>query len=87
MKWPKSRSVMGGEQKIFKFDNGYGASLVRHPMSYGYDQGLWELAVLKHGSLCYTSGITDDVIGYLNDPDADAILEKIAQLPPADDRP
>lgn len=87
MQWPESRPVHGGEQKIFKFDNGYGASLVRHRMSYGHEQGLWELAVLKHGNLCYTSGITDDVIGYLNDPEADAILEKIAQLPTADDRP
>ena len=82
MKWPKSEKWNGGIRKLFKFDNGYGASLVKNPYSYGYDQGLWELAVLKNGELCYDTPITDDVIGYLNDPEADAILHNIADLPP-----
>jgi len=47
MQWPESESWNGGERKLFEFDNGYGASLVKCPGSYGYEQGLWELAVLK----------------------------------------
>lgn len=82
MQWPESELWNGGERKVFKFDNGYGASLVRCPGSYGYEQGLWELAVLKDGNLCYSTPITDDVIGNLNDPEADSILEEIAKLPP-----
>ena len=83
MKWPKSERWNGGERKLFQFDNGYGASLVRCPYSYGWEDGLWEIAVLKDGDICYDTPITDDVIGRLNDPQADEILERIAQLPPA----
>lgn len=83
MEWPKSEKWNGGERKLFKFDNGYGASLVKCPLSYGGEDGLWELAVLKNGELCYDTPITGDVIGYLNDPEADEILEKISRLPPA----
>lgn len=83
MKWPASEPWNGGEKKVFKFDNGYGASLIKCPGSYGYDDDLWELAVLKDGQLCYDTPITDDVIGRLNDPEADAILEEISRLPPA----
>ena len=32
---------------IFKFDNGIGASVIKHIGSYGYDQDLWELATIK----------------------------------------
>ncbi len=71
----------GGIQKIYEFPNGYGASVVKHKGSYGYLNGLWELAVLDaDGSLCYTTEITDDVIGHLNDPEVDAILRRIEQL-------
>lgn len=46
-----------GTQKIWRFDNGFGASVVRFSLSrlfdgeklgsYGVDAGLWELAVVK----------------------------------------
>lgn len=36
---------LGGIQRIYHFDNGYGASVVRFTYSYGFEQGLWELAV------------------------------------------
>ena len=50
-------------------------------MSYGGKSGLWELAVLDaEGSLCYDTEITDDVIGHLNDPQVDALLNQIANL-------
>lgn len=83
MKWPESERWNGGERKTFQFDNGYGASLVKCPGSYGYEEGLWELAVIYNNDVCYDTPITDNVIGYLNDPQADEILERIARLPPA----
>ena len=71
----------GGIQKVYEFPNGYGASVVKHRGSYGYDKGLWELAVLDFdGSLCYTTEITNDVIGHLNDPEVDRLLRRIEQL-------
>ena len=66
---------------MYEFPNGYGASVVKHRGSYGYDKGLWELAVLDFdGSLCYTTEITNDVIGHLNDPEVDRLLRRIEQL-------
>ena len=70
----------GGVQKVYNFPNGYGASVIRHLGSYGYKKGFWELAVLRDGELCYSTDITDDVIGNLNDPEDDNILGKISRL-------
>ena len=70
----------GGIQKVYKFPNGYGASVIRHKGSYGYSKGLWELAVLEGGELCYDTEITNDVIGHLNDPEVDRLLRRIQQL-------
>ena len=52
---------MGGG--IDEADDGFGASVVRHPYSYGGAVGLWELAVLdSNGRLTYETPITDDVM-------------------------
>ena len=67
-------------QKVYKFPNGYGASVIRHKGSYGYSKGLWELAVLEGDELCYDTEITDDVIGHLNDPEVDRLLRRIQHL-------
>lgn len=73
--------MTGGVQWKFKFANGFGASVVRHSFSYGREEGLWELAVLgRNGRLCYDSGITDDVLGYLTEPEVAAVLARIAEL-------
>lgn len=75
---------MGGTQKIFKFKNLYGASVVQFPYSYGGLDGLWELAVIKFSGedyeIDYTTYITDDVIGYLSETDVDDLLTKIELL-------
>ena len=70
----------GGIQKVYEFPNGYGASVIKHKGSYGYSKGLWELAVLNEGELCYDTEITNDVIGHLNDPEVDRILRQIKNL-------
>lgn len=77
----------GGTQKIYRFPNGYGASVIQYPGSYGYDDGLWELAVLKFRdkdswSITYDTPITDDVIGYLSEVEVQDILAKIEALEP-----
>lgn len=79
-----NRMINGGVQKLYKFPNGYGASVVRHSFSYGGDEGLWELAVIRydknHFDIDYSTHITDDVLGYLSEEDVDIILDKIAAL-------
>jgi hypothetical protein len=72
--------VNGGVQHKYSFPNGYGASVVKHDFSYGGKQGLWELAVLEGEELCYTSGITDDVIGHLSWVNVEKILGEIKSL-------
>ncbi len=45
--------INGGIQKIYKFDNGYGASVVKHLFSYGGAQGLWEMALLSFDDISW----------------------------------
>tara|TARA_B110000977_G_scaffold45219_1_gene61503 strand:+ start:10253 stop:10531 length:279 start_codon:yes stop_codon:yes gene_type:complete len=72
---------MNGYQLIYKFDNGYGASVVKHDFSYGGKKGLYEVAVLDNeGDLCYTTPITDNVIGHLTMDEANVYLAEISKL-------
>ena len=63
------------------FDNGYGASVVVGPYTYGGEDGLYELAVLdSNGKLTYETPITSDVEGYLSEDDVTKLLEQIQSL-------
>jgi hypothetical protein len=77
----KEHQLHNGIVSRITFDNGYGASVVKHDYSYGGKDGLYELAVLdKNGELTYDTPITNDVIGYLRDIDVTDVLIKIQQL-------
>jgi len=68
-----------GIGRVYKFKNGFGASVVKHDFSYGGKKGLWELALLdSEGELIY-NGDYPDVVGYLNDPQVDRELQRIAR--------
>lgn len=69
-----------GEYYQVDFENGYGVSIIRHEYSYGGPQGLWEIGILHQGKLCYKSGISEDVIGYLTEEQVTEYLDQIAQL-------
>lgn len=76
-----------GIQYIFRFENNYGASVVKHGGSYGHGKDLWELAVIKftdesneEWELNYDTEITSDVIGYLDDDDVRDLLNRIRGL-------
>lgn len=69
------------QQVLFRFDNNYGASVIRGPHTYGGNQGLFELAVVqfngnKH-TIAYDTPITDDVLGWLT---GDEVFEKLAEI-------
>jgi len=83
-----------GVQKIYRFENGYGASVVRFKCStgdygsYTVDETEWELAVLRFEGkditdfdLEYSTPITDNVLGHLSDSEVDEILGQIERLP------
>lgn len=77
--------VTGSEQYVFSFRNGYGASVVRGPHTYGGSRGLWEVAVLDYdGDISYDTPITNDVIGHLSEDEVAAVLDSIADLPAFD---
>jgi hypothetical protein len=81
----KTQPREDGVQKIYHFENGYGASVIRHKYSYGGDEGLWELGVLikheeDHWALTYNTPITNDVIGYLTDEAVEEVLWRIHAL-------
>lgn len=81
---PDDKSVTS-IQYIYRFPNGYGASVVKHSGSYGHVFDLWELAVTTWGDdgdhINYSTPITDDVIGNLTGAMVCDILDKIICLP------
>lgn len=70
----------GGVQAVHTFPNGYGVSVVCGPNSYGGNDGLFELAVLKNGAICYDSGITEDVLGHLDEQGVEKYLAEVESL-------
>lgn len=73
-------SLYNGVQCRIQFENGYGASVVKHDFSYGGKDGLYELAVTKDDDLCYTTPVTSDVEGYLSEEDVTELLKQIQEL-------
>ena len=79
--YAKKYEIHNGIGYEYQFDNGYGASVVKHDASYGGKQGLYEIAVLDStGDLCYSTPITDDVIGYANEDKVLDTLHRIKML-------
>lgn len=75
-----------GSQTVYKFPNGYGASVITGELFYTDADHPYEVAVLKFRDgtdafdLCYTTPITDDVIGRLNAQELYDVLEQIFAL-------
>ena len=72
----------GGIQKLYRFENSYGASVIKTCYSDGGKLGLWELAMIfwkndEKYNLYYCDIVENGVLGYLNEEDIDPILEKI----------
>ena len=77
----EKKKIHDGDQWLFKYDNGYGASVVKHDFSYGGKKGLYEIAVLDStGDLCYSTPITDDVVGYATENKVLDTLHRIKSL-------
>jgi len=59
-------------RKRWHFPNSFGISIIRGFGTHGGTEGLFEIAVLHKGNLCYSTRITDDTIGWLT---PDKVLE------------
>jgi len=71
----------GGIQYLFRFENGYGASLVNHSGSYGN-----EIAVIRWDEngefdIVYDTPVTSDVLGWLFPDEIESTLDAIKALP------
>lgn len=82
-----TKDSFDGVHYMFRFENGYGASIIKHMYSYGHEDDLWELAVTvfphkdaKYYDLCYDTPITDDVLGWKTDDEIREILNEIKEL-------
>lgn len=72
---------LGYPQTIYKFPNGYGASVIK----FNYVYFGIEIAVLKfdkngNWDIDYSTQITNDVIGGLNEEERDNVLQQIFDL-------
>lgn len=55
-------------------------SVIRSSMTYGGNEGLFELAMLRNDKCCYDTPITDDVIGWLDEQGVLDILEDVQRI-------
>ena len=72
---------LGYPQTIYKFPNGYGASVIK----FNYVYFGIEIAVLRfdengNWDIDYSTSITNDVIGGLNEESRDSVLQQILDL-------
>lgn len=72
---------MNNYHNVVAFSNGYAASIVNGPHTYGGSKGLFEVAVMYDGQLVYDTPVTNDVIGYLDFQGVADTLKKIENLP------
>ena len=80
-KYIKEQNDLGYPQTIYKFSNGYGASVIK----FNYVYFGIEIAVLrfdKNGKwdIDYSTPITNDVIGGLDEESRDSVLQQIFEL-------
>lgn len=77
----EKQRYIGHRQTIYKFPNGYGASVIE----LNYIRFFIELAVLRfdedgNWDIDYSTPITNDVIGGLNEESRDSVLQNIFEL-------
>jgi len=79
-------SGFGGVQRIYRFESGYGLSLVNSPMLHSYPFA-WEAAVLKNVSkdgksfdLTYDTEMSEDVEVFICDEEANLFIERAASV-------
>lgn len=80
-KYIKEQNDLGYPQTIYKFSNGYGASVIK----FNYVYFRIEIAVLRfdengNWDIDYSTPITNDVIGGLNEESRDSVLQQIFEL-------
>jgi hypothetical protein len=68
------------KQATMNFENRYGVSVVFGNCFYSNGIDTYEVAILFEDSLCYTTHITDDVIGYQTKTEVSKIMKQVQEL-------
>ena len=68
------------KQAVLNFDNGYGVSVLLGKCFYSNEANTYELVVLKGDGICFTTSITDDVIGHISSDEVTDIMIRVQQL-------
>ena len=76
----------GLRQQLYRFANGYGASVIDCPEAYGSKPKPFELCVIVFGTdgdykTAFNTPVADEVIGFLDEHDVQVNLALIAALP------
>ena len=71
---------VGGKQAVMEFENGFGISVIFGSTFYSDGKNTYEVGILYKGSLCYDSGITDDVIGQVTKEEVNKIMKVVQAL-------
>ena len=80
----EKHKIQDGIQAKHFFDNGYGVSVVKFPGSYGFQDDLYEVAILQgtedKWEITYDTPITNDVLGHRDEQDINIILKEVQAL-------
>ena len=80
-KYIKEQNDLGYPQTIYKFSNGYGASVIKFNYVYfGIEIAVLRLDENGNWDIDYSTPITNDVIGGLNEESRDSVLQQIFEL-------
>lgn len=67
----------GGLQARMDFPNGFGISVITGAPGMYCNSGTYEVAVLKNGICCYSTPLTDNVLGYQTKEEVSKVMEAI----------
>lgn len=77
---------IGGVQRLYRYENGYGLSVVNSTMLHSYSFA-WEIAVVENMledgegfDLTYDTELTNDVEVFSDDAETNAFIEKAASI-------
>lgn len=80
----REAGVFAPETECYRFSvPGHGdmeVSVIRSSMTYGGDEGLFELAMLRNDKCIYDTPITNDIRGWLEVEDVLDILEDVQRI-------
>lgn len=73
-----------GVKYEFHFENGYGASIIKHELVRGYEDDLWEIWMLKKSNdkwkIDLKTPLIEPIVYYLTEEDVRNYLQQIKEL-------